>query len=678
MPGWLTIGDSGWLSQHSHTASRGVWSTPIYGSHAWLVKRSLPARDVAWVTQRLVLFVPFGQGLHPLRRSAVEARPTKQYSPTAENRFAETSTPDRAIPRSVPALKFAFRAGETTPSTHAAQVTPKPRPPLPETPNELIHPQLNALIHTPVHVQCLCSLLSHHPDKSFPLISPRACPRALLLVFGPQVPLLLVYAHLLTTHLLSEIGNLYQLICSLLVTLVRQRDPSPSLPSHTCMYRAWELFPRKMGNSGLFMICHPRWGKCQWWYTQGRFQPGVRKCRHGHFTYYGSRPGAYLTKVDVRSALRLCPVRPGDWFLLGIYWEKHYYYDRVLPFGLRSAPYIFNKFADGLQWILQDTGNLPRVIRYVDDFLDIATANQAQAQHHHDLILALFRYLHVPVAPEKVEGPSTSLTFLGIELDTVHLEMRLPHDKKDEILATVHRILSSNRVNKRKLASVVGKLSFASRAIIAGRTFLRWLYDFMKATASVKPHVSLLVPATARDDLEWWSQALSMYSGKSFFPLDKWTPAPDMQLQTDASGTVRYDAYCAGEWLSMGWTPQQLRFSIEFKELFAIVIACHIWEHKWPRQRILFQCDNEAVVYCIKSGTSRSKTVMSLICSLYHVCIKHNFVVSAVHIPGVKNCIADALSRRLLQKFKTLAPTAEVQPTTPILPLLPTQDSPTE
>ena len=217
--------------------------------------------------------------------------------------------------------------------------------------------------------------------------------------------------------------------------------------------------------------------------------------------------------------------------------------------------------------------------------------------------------------------------------------MRLPHDKKDEILA---------------------------------------VYDFMKATASVKPHVSLLVPTTAREDLEWWSQALSMYSGKSFFLLDKWTPAPDMQLQTDASGTVGYGAYGAGQWLSMAWTTQQLQFSIEFKELFAIVVACHTWGHEWPRQRILFQCDNEAVVYCIKSGTSRSKTVMSLIRSLYHVCIKHNFLVSAVHIPGVKNCIADALSRDLLQKFKMLAPTAEVQPTTPILPLLPTQGSPTK
>ena len=40
-----------------------------------------------------------------------------------------------------------------------------------------------------------------------------------------------------------------------------------------------------------------------------------------------------------------------------------------------------------------------------------------------------------------------------------------------------------------------------------------------------------------------------------------------MQLQTDASGTVGYGAYCAGKWLSMAWTTQQLQFSIEFKDL---------------------------------------------------------------------------------------------------------------
>ena len=38
-------------------------------------------------------------------------------------------------------------------------------------------------------------------------------------------------------------------------------------------------------------------------------------------------------------------------------------------------------------------------------------------------------YLGIPLATEKVEGPSTCLTFLGSEIDTVVGEVRLPQAK---------------------------------------------------------------------------------------------------------------------------------------------------------------------------------------------------------------------------------------------------------
>ena len=89
--------------------------------------------------------------------------------------------------------------------------------------------------------------------------------------------------------------------------------------------------------------------------------------------------GSYLTKVD---AFRLCPVQPSQWFLLGIYWEKQYYYDRILPFGLRSALFIFDKFADSLQWILQNTCKLQRILHYLDDLLDVAVEPRSASPHH--------------------------------------------------------------------------------------------------------------------------------------------------------------------------------------------------------------------------------------------------------------------------------------------------------
>ena len=52
----------------------------------------------------------------------------------------------------------------------------------------------------------------------------------------------------------------------------------------------------------------------------------------------------------------MVPVHPQDRVLLGVQWEGQVYVDAVLPFGLQSAPKIFNALADGLKWIAKDHG----------------------------------------------------------------------------------------------------------------------------------------------------------------------------------------------------------------------------------------------------------------------------------------------------------------------------------
>ena len=45
------------------------------------------------------------------------------------------------------------------------------------------------------------------------------------------------------------------------------------------------------------------------------------------------------------------------------------------------------------------------------------------------MLLTLFEHLKVPIAPEKVEGPGTCLTFVRIEIDTDQMILRLPQQK---------------------------------------------------------------------------------------------------------------------------------------------------------------------------------------------------------------------------------------------------------
>ena len=49
-------------------------------------------------------------------------------------------------------------------------------------------------------------------------------------------------------------------------------------------------------------------------------------------------PGTLLSKINLKNAFRLFPVRPADWNLLAIYWCGNYCVDTCLLFGLRSTP----------------------------------------------------------------------------------------------------------------------------------------------------------------------------------------------------------------------------------------------------------------------------------------------------------------------------------------------------
>ena len=98
-----------------------------------------------------------------------------------------------------------------------------------------------------------------------------------------------------------------------------------------------------------------------------------------------------MAKTDLKSAFRLIPIHPDDWNLLGIYWQSQYYVDMYLPFGLRSAPFLFNQLSDGLEWILKNNYGIQHVIHILDDFF-IAERNKLDC-------LTSLKGIHVTYGP---------------------------------------------------------------------------------------------------------------------------------------------------------------------------------------------------------------------------------------------------------------------------------------
>ena len=50
-------------------------------------------------------------------------------------------------------------------------------------------------------------------------------------------------------------------------------------------------------------------------------------------------------------------------------WRESDYVDLTLPFGLHSAPYIFNSVADMVEWILVHSYEVSDLLHYLDDFI---------------------------------------------------------------------------------------------------------------------------------------------------------------------------------------------------------------------------------------------------------------------------------------------------------------------
>ena len=73
------------------------------------------------------------------------------------------------------------------------------------------------------------------------------------------------------------------------------------------------------------------------------------------------------------------------------------------------------------------------LIHYLDDYLTMGPPNSETCQQNMDTFISLCADLSVPLALDKLEGPSTSLSFLGITLDTERMEIRLPEDKLTRI-----------------------------------------------------------------------------------------------------------------------------------------------------------------------------------------------------------------------------------------------------
>ena len=355
--------------------------------------------------------------------------------------------------------------------------------------------------------------------------------------------------------------------------------------------------------------------------------------------------GDYMGKVDLTSAYRSVKIHPSDYPYAGLEWTfpgnntPTYMTDTRLMFGARLSASTFNRITQAVVRIMGDRGWGHNVIVYCDDFF-ITHPDKQQCRLVMNELMVVLRALGFAINYNKLVGPSTKITFLGVEINSETHTLGLPHKKLQELIEEARTAQNRRSLTKHDLQSLCGKLSWAAQVIYGGRTHLRRLID---ATNCLKrPGHRTRLTHDMKLDIQWWMIFAKAHNGRS--PILDSNPITPVCIDACLQGG---GGYHAGDWFSVAFSewPGTKELSINYKEVLSLLPATHLWAAQWQNKRVFIYSDNQAAVAIINRGSAKQPMVMQHIREIYWASVQHNFRLKAIYYPGRLNVVADAASR---------------------------------
>ena len=394
-----------------------------------------------------------------------------------------------------------------------------------------------------------------------------------------------------------------------------------------------------------------------------------------------SHPGCWYGKLDLSNCFLSFPLHPSVRKYFCFRFEGELYQFTHMPFGLSTAPRVCTQLLSVVNFALAELGI--RDIRYLDDFFLIGASKEDMARH---LLLAqsVIRQFGLVVNPDKTEGPAQSLSFLGVQLDSVSQTVSCTPARVEELTALLRSLLRQRVITRGHAASLIGKLSFAAQVLPGARPFMRRMLDALHQCKSRRHSTPIRVDPGFRDDLRFWAQQLHHWNGRQQWRSSRAAPfvfASDASLSgfgfyLESTPTLSNSTVDSAAW------PQHLRVGATFSgtyspehahlhhshtqiawcELLAVVACASTYGPLLTGQSLLFYVDNSTDVHIINRQATRSKALAGLLRQLYSLALRYNLSIRSQHRPGVDNVLADFLSRPELHHDNQVAHWATTHP----------------
>ncbi|KAM9954732.1 hypothetical protein ACTFIW_003332 [Dictyostelium discoideum] len=286
------------------------------------------------------------------------------------------------------------------------------------------------------------------------------------------------------------------------------------------------------------------------------------------------KQGYYMVKLEIKKAYLHVLVDPQYRDLFRFVWKGSHYCWKTMPFGLSTDPRIFTMLLRPVLRMLRDIN--VSVIAYLDDLLIVGSTKEeclSNLKKTMDLLVKLGFKLNLE---KSVLEPTHSITFLGLQIDSVSMKLLVPKEKKKSVIKEIRNFLKLDCCSPRKLAGFKGKLIALKDAVIPFRHNTRRTNKFHSQCLTLANgdwDQSFPIPQDVKSEISHWLTVLNQWNGKeiSLFP------SYDYVLTTDASesgagATLKKGNKTIKTW-SFQWSTIQSNMSSNRREMLALLMA---------------------------------------------------------------------------------------------------------
>lgn len=385
----------------------------------------------------------------------------------------------------------------------------------------------------------------------------------------------------------------------------------------------------------------------------------------------------YIFKSDVSHAFRTIPMHERWQARQPVRLDGEIYIDRNAVFGNRASGKIFCIFMALVCWIGSRVWMLDDLLHYIDDLFSYEydpelvwyEPYQTSYPAKQTAILRLWDLLGIPHEKSK-QLYGRTLVITGLNVSLTDLTITMPPDKHLETIAFIRAFAGPGAPRSHPLKSwqiLIGWLNWALNVYPLLKPALQSSYDKMRGKSV--PHAPIYRNKDVTRDLLWFADRMEALDGVRFMESTDWPESDaDIHVWCDASGVglgFWSPAHLLGFMSPLNHDDPMTSSDIFYNEALCVVSALY-WctSLGLPPRRVAIHTDSLNTVQIFHT-LKATRDYNPLLFFAIELLLLHKLDLRVLHVPGVSNTVADALSRLLPDTAKSLVPGLSVRYFTP-------------